>query len=191
MLGIDPKIWGNSGWNLLHRISFVLKDIDSAKDFYFTLEHILPCMKCRRNITKHIGDIPFPRKIDNIPKWLYNIHNRVNISINTKSENPKYTVIVNKYSKMNDERINIENDLIFIYSLYNTHPGRYGITEIYRQNLERFLKIWIKNTINNNEIDLDKYDISTKKGFYKLIRRIYGERKIKKLVKCDTDLCTL
>ncbi len=102
---ISPIIWGPSGWNFLHYITFTYPNnpTDEEKETYlnfFTfVGKVLPCKNCRINFEKHqikypLNDIVLKNK-ENLVKWLINIHNEVNI--------------------MNGKKVLSYNDVINIY----------------------------------------------------------------------------
>lgn len=86
---IDPKIWGSHLWKFMHfvTLSYPEKPTDDEKsrlyNFFHTIQTILPCEKCRYNFKSHLDKYPLTDEIldDNVKviKWLFNIHNKVNI----------------------------------------------------------------------------------------------------------------
>lgn len=181
MLGIDPKIWGSSGWAILHRMSFHLHDMDISKRFFMSLQHILPCMKCRQNYAKHISQFPFPKRAKDVAKWLYNIHRKIHNSVNSTSQVPSFATVTAKYSSV----IGIQPDeWTFIYSILSTHPGVHKASETYKDALLTFLTIWSQHAV-------ERRDIESKKSLERWIFKISGEKPTKRISKCDTDYCTL
>ena len=55
---IKPKIWGPHGWKFLHYVSlgYPEKPTDKEKiyykNFYYSLQNVLPCEKCAQNYKK-------------------------------------------------------------------------------------------------------------------------------------------
>lgn len=72
--GIDPEIWGPSGWKLLHGLSFM--NVPVTKTWYLNLQYILPCKKCQQNFKTHIEALGSMHK--NVRRWVYKLHERVN-----------------------------------------------------------------------------------------------------------------
>lgn len=85
---IDPIIWGDSYWKMLHYITLAYPDVPAQEDkqnvinFFAALRPMLPCQKCRNNFESHLkkyplNDYTLSSKI-NLVMWLINIHNEVN-----------------------------------------------------------------------------------------------------------------
>ena len=57
---MEPEIWGPHGWKFMHYISLgypinpTSKDKINYKNFYYSLQDILPCEKCAINYQKNI-----------------------------------------------------------------------------------------------------------------------------------------
>lgn len=124
---MDTKFWGPSGWKLLHSIAFCYDKNKSNKKiykgFFTSVKYVLPCIYCRRSYTKYISEL----KIDtnDIPKWLYRIHNKVNEKLRIQGYNskktPKYSSVVNKYKRfLKNLKCMLGWD--FIYSIVFNYP---------------------------------------------------------------------
>jgi hypothetical protein len=92
-MSLNPKIWGPHAWFLFHSITLSYPecpnktDKEKMKDFFLSLDGVLPCGKCRQNFKKHLIKHPLTDQILSNKKevvlWLLNIHNEVN-KINNK-----------------------------------------------------------------------------------------------------------
>ena len=57
---MNPKIWGKHAWIFLHSITLAYpncptdEEKNNTKNFFISLENILPCYECRRNYKKHL-----------------------------------------------------------------------------------------------------------------------------------------
>jgi hypothetical protein len=92
---MSPDTWGNSAWNLFHKITLAYPDDPSEVDknnyynFFMDLKNVLPCSTCRNNYTKHL-DTNHPLTMedlkdkDSLVKWLIDLHNIVNESTGKK-----------------------------------------------------------------------------------------------------------
>ena len=69
---VDVKYWGPSGWKLLHTLSF---QDNVEKKVFSVLGDVLPCKYCRKSTKQFIRESSVT---DDIPVWLYNLHNNVN-----------------------------------------------------------------------------------------------------------------
>ena len=61
---IKPSVWGPHGWKFLHYVSLGAPDklnIEEAnhyRNFYESLQYILPCKSCAKNYAQNIKDHP-------------------------------------------------------------------------------------------------------------------------------------
>ena len=59
--GMLTQIWGPPLWHFLHTMSFnypvnpTQNDKNNYRNFVLNLKHILPCGKCRKNLTKNLN----------------------------------------------------------------------------------------------------------------------------------------
>lgn len=134
---MDPDIWGPSGWTILHRLSFLFENISDAQTFYSTLQYILPCPTCKYNYKSHMTFIKFPNKIDEIPKWIYKIHNKVNKKLG-KKKGPSFKKVVEKYNQVFDNMEIKCNETKFLCSLLYTFSNK----KEYLDYLNKFLFYW-------------------------------------------------
>ena len=86
---ISPVIWGSSGWNFLHYITFTYpnnpteQEKETYLNFFSLVGKVLPCKNCRINYENHqekypLNDLVLSNK-ENLVKWLINVHNEVNL----------------------------------------------------------------------------------------------------------------
>lgn len=84
---IKPSAWGPHGWKFLHYVSLGAPDkLNEAeanyyRNFYESLQYILPCNSCAKNYAKNIKNHPIDahlRTRDDLVKWVIDIHNQVN-----------------------------------------------------------------------------------------------------------------
>lgn len=83
MASIDPDLWGPSGWRLLHDLSFYGAEAGPSTyrkihRFFMLLQHILPCTKCQLAYDQHLLDLPYPKNSKDLPRWVFDLHHRVN-----------------------------------------------------------------------------------------------------------------
>ena len=84
---IKPSVWGPYGWKFMHFVSLGYPEKPSQEDkrqykeFYESLQHILPCGACAQNYKLNIQRTPIDNSLDSrdtLIKWVIDIHNRVN-----------------------------------------------------------------------------------------------------------------
>jgi hypothetical protein len=88
--GLLTKIWGPALWTGVHSVAFGYPieptddDKKNYRNFFESLHHVLPCLYCRVSYGEFIKtentiitDEVFNSR-NNLTKWLYELHNRVN-----------------------------------------------------------------------------------------------------------------
>lgn len=83
-----PDIWGKHAWNFLHLVTIGYPEYPTEQDkqhyydFFHSIRYILPCAKCRNNLTQHLEKYPLTDQVlsskANLVKWLIDLHNVVN-----------------------------------------------------------------------------------------------------------------
>ena len=93
MKTIGPNIWGPHGWNFLHYVSLgypqepTENDKRYYKDFYTSLQNVLPCATCQGNYKKNLSELPIDNALqsrDSLVKWVIDVHNKVNKETNKR-----------------------------------------------------------------------------------------------------------
>lgn len=114
-MNLNPKVWGPHAWffldsivlSLPNNLSYEQKNI--YKNFFTSLQDILPCEACRehykQNLIKYpLTDIILSKK-ENIIKWLLSIHNNVR-----KNDEKKTQISIKQffeyYNKQYDKNYN-------------------------------------------------------------------------------------
>ena len=66
--GMLTSIWGPAMWHYLHSMSFNYPTLPSKqqkeeyKNFVLSLQHTLPCRKCRDNLEKNFKELPLKQE---------------------------------------------------------------------------------------------------------------------------------
>jgi hypothetical protein len=86
--GMLTSVWGPPMWHFIHTISFnypiqpTLCEKKYYRNFILGLQHILPCGKCRKNLTKNLKSLPLQMKSmknrETFSRWVYDLHEKVN-----------------------------------------------------------------------------------------------------------------
>lgn len=103
----DPIIWGPKAWFFLETITMAYptnpsdEEKKNTKLFFYTLQFVIPCEKCRKNYNKHLEIYPLSEEVlsnrDNLFKWIINMHNSVDIN-KKKTYNDTFKYYISKYS---------------------------------------------------------------------------------------------
>jgi hypothetical protein len=93
--GILTSVWGPSLWHTLHCISVnyplnpSTDDKRHYKNFIMSLRYVLPCGKCRENLTDNLKLHPLTatalKSRENFSKWMYELHEVVNTALKKRS----------------------------------------------------------------------------------------------------------
>jgi hypothetical protein len=116
-MNLNPKVWGPHAWFFLDSIMLSLpnklnnEQKNIYKNFFTSLQYILPCEGCRNHYTENLKKYPLTDQIlsnkENMIKWLLNIHN------NVRQENKTIPISIRQffeyYYKQYDEKQNKKN----------------------------------------------------------------------------------
>jgi hypothetical protein len=86
--GMLTTVWGPGMWHFLHTTSFNYPVNPTAKqkrdylNFVLSLRNVLPCGKCRKNLTKNLRKLPLTmrhmKSRDSFSRYMYALHEHVN-----------------------------------------------------------------------------------------------------------------
>ena len=120
-----PEIWGRYGWNFLHLVTFNYPDNPTELDkehffqFFYSLQYILPCGKCRYNLSNHLKKYPLTAESlsskTNLVKWCIDLHNIVNYYIGKPMLT--YTEAINEINKLINPQQNSKKWIIYLLIL--------------------------------------------------------------------------
>ena len=104
--GMLVSVWGPSAWHFLHTISFnyPIRPTEEEKKYYMeyvlSLQHVLPCGKCRKNLIKNFKKLPLTidemENRNRFSKYVYNLHEVVNKMLH-KTSNLSYDQVRERY----------------------------------------------------------------------------------------------
>ena len=93
--GMLTTVWGPSMWHYLHTMSFnypihpTSQDKKHYREFILSLQHVLPCKYCRKNLTKNFKAFPILNSDmlnrDSFSRYVYKLHELVNKMLKKKS----------------------------------------------------------------------------------------------------------
>lgn len=88
LYNINPNIWGESFWNVIHYITMAYPDNPTEEDkqnvlaFIQSLQNVLPCENCRNHFKSNLTSYPLTNDVlssrYNFIKWAVTVHNEVN-----------------------------------------------------------------------------------------------------------------
>lgn len=104
--GMLTTVWGPSMWHCLHTISFNYpvnpsdNDKKNYREFILNLKYVLPCGKCRKNLTKNFKKLPLTvdrmNSRETFSRYVYELHELINGMLN-KTSNLTYEDVKNRY----------------------------------------------------------------------------------------------
>eukprot|EP00811_Abedinium_folium_P005090 NODE_14687_length_1093_cov_2.301242.p1 GENE.NODE_14687_length_1093_cov_2.301242~~NODE_14687_length_1093_cov_2.301242.p1 ORF type:complete len:286 (-),score=75.41 NODE_14687_length_1093_cov_2.301242:154-1011(-) len=86
----DPVVWGPTAWRFLHCLARgqpAQLPPEAQRNFeglVNSLPRLLPCKACCRSLERHLAELPLVphlRKRDDLERWLYHLHNAVNLDL--------------------------------------------------------------------------------------------------------------
>lgn len=183
-MGIDPKVWGPSAWNLIHTIAFrVASQNDTvsynmAKHIYYSFLYILPCDKCRKNYDQHIIHLPIPESTEELPRWTYALHKRVS------GDNYSWAAAKQRWS---GREVDLNNFRTFLDAIAMTHPTARNIDSVYRDNLYNFLR-----GVEHFTHELPKFnkDMLSSRHLFKMWLKKIKSKSLIHIRKCDKNICS-
>jgi hypothetical protein len=115
--GMLTSVWGPPAWHFLHTISFnypvkpTCEQRKQYKEFMCSLQHVLPCGHCRKNLKKNLKQLPLrPKDLKDrhsFSLWMYKLHELVNKMLRKKS-GLKYNEVRERYEHFRS-RCTIDN----------------------------------------------------------------------------------
>jgi len=128
---IKPAIWGPHGWKFLHYVSLgypnspSYEDKSNYKQFYHSLQHVLPCEKCAMNYKQNLVKLPIDNHLesrDSLVKWVFDIHNLVNDELGKENVSYEEALALYKNESINSKSLDycfkLSVLIIILYFLY-------------------------------------------------------------------------
>ena len=120
----NNNIWGPPAWTFLHTVTYNYPENPTDDDkrnfynFFMSLQHVLPCNKCKAHYQQNIQKYNLSESLDsreNLVKWLIDLHN----DINRDNKKPvwSYSEVYNKYREMYNQTNIYNNIIIFVIIL--------------------------------------------------------------------------
>ncbi len=89
-LKMPPEVWGPFFWHTIHIVAMgypekpTYSQKKAAKEFFESLQYLLPCSECRTHYAQHLAVSPITPHLDrrqDLFKWTVELHNTVNQSL--------------------------------------------------------------------------------------------------------------
>jgi hypothetical protein len=164
--GFLTTVWGPAVWHTLHTISFnypVSPSVEQKKqyrNFVLSLQNVLPCGACRKNLKTNFKHLPLTMKVmdsrDTFSRYIYNLHELVNRMLKKKS-NLTYCDVRERYEHFRSRCID-EKPKVFKYSEITIQKNRKekGCTEpLYGKKARCILNI-VPQDEKGQSIQIDK-----------------------------------
>ena len=125
---MNQNIWGSHLWFSLHTISFAypikptITDQNNYKNFFVSLQNVIPCSVCQRNYKRHILEHPIDKHLNSrkdLVYWLIDIHNMVNSEIGKKFMS--YDVVLKKYENVYQKDLLVGKNMDYDSADINTN----------------------------------------------------------------------
>lgn len=104
--GFLTTVWGPCIWTFLHTVSFnypvnpTQKEKKEYLDFILNLRYILPCGKCRKNLSNNFKKLPLKMKDmesrETFSRYIFNLHELINKMLN-KNSGLTYEVVRDRF----------------------------------------------------------------------------------------------
>jgi len=154
--GMLTNVWGPSMWHYLHTMSFnypihpTSHDKKHYREFILSLQHVLPCKYCRKNLTKNFKAFPIRNSDmlnrDSFSRYVYKLHELVNKMLK-KNSGLSYCDVRERYEHFR-ARCTSEKPKLFDIKTYknttqkNKKNGEKGCTEpLYGKKSKCIIKI--------------------------------------------------
>jgi len=171
--GFLTSTWGPPLWHALHTMSFnypvnpSLEDKQHYKDFILSLQNVLPCGACRKNLKTNLRQLPLTisdmKNRDTFSRYIYNLHELVNHMLK-KSSGLSYCEVRERYEHFRS-RCSEEKPKIFPFVNLNKatrSKKEKGCTEpLYGEKSKCILKI-VPQTDKGETMQIDKKCIKTR-----------------------------
>lgn len=161
--GFLTAIWGPAQWHMLHTISFnypihpTKEQKLQYKNYILSLQHVLPCSACRKNLKTNFKHLPLKmsdlKSRDSFSRYVYNLHNLINKMLN-KPCTLTYCDVRERYEHFRARCVK-ENPKVFKYSEINKKDEK-GCTEpLYGKKARCILNI-VPESEKGQSIQIDK-----------------------------------
>lgn len=165
--GFLTTVWGPVQWHMLHTISFnypvnpTEEQKTQYRDYILSLQNILPCGACRKNLTTNLRHLPLTmdamKSRDSFSRYIYQLHELVNKMLKKKS-NLTYCDVRERYEHFRSRCVDTQPKVYSpkIYSVNKKKTKEKGCTEpLYGKKARCILNI-VPQEEKGQSIQIDK-----------------------------------
>lgn len=163
--GMLTMVWGPSMWHYLHTMSFnypvepTCDDRKNYHDFMLSLQYVLPCGKCRKNLKKNFKKLPLEAKDmksrATFSKYVYDLHELINTMLGKKS-GLSYETVRERYEHFRSRCTKSYNDFKKLRKTVKKKNEEKGCTEpLYGEKSKCLIKI-VPQTDKTETFQMDK-----------------------------------
>ena len=142
----DPRKWGSCLWEFLHTMAKNYPDNPdpqhkaSARQFIFSLRHLLPCITCRQNYATHLAKRqPNVDSSHKLQEWILWLHNEVNAKVNG-AEPWTMEQIESRYNLVDETESESENHTELHNDINNHNNNNHPNYPSFSPSLQKLLK---------------------------------------------------
>lgn len=104
---IPPEVWGPFFWHSMHIVALGYPmepnygEKKAAKEYFESLQMLIPCPLCRSHYTSHLAKIPIGPSLDSrkdLFRWTIDLHNEVNEMLGKRKLTE--TEVIQYYSRL-------------------------------------------------------------------------------------------
>jgi len=130
-MNFPPPVWGPHFWKAIHYVALSYPNQPSNTDkqnyrqFFNSIQNILPCESCKKNMSSNLKLLPLEPYLDNNTKlfrWTVELHN----TVNKETQKPVmpydtarklYLNTTEGFTNMPRQGFNITKEKILVYSI--------------------------------------------------------------------------
>ena len=169
--GFLTSTWGPPLWHALHTMSFnypvnpSLEDKHQYRDFVLSLQNVLPCGACRKNLKTNFRQLPLTmadmKNRDTFSRYIYNLHELVNRMLK-KSSGLSYCDVRERYEHFRSRCTEEKPKLFKVLKTKTLKKSEKGCTEpLYGKKSKCVLNI-VPQDDKINTIQIDEQCIKTR-----------------------------
>ena len=123
-LNLNTRLWGPGAWEFIHAVALgypphaTHDNFEDYKQFFWSMQKVLPCEKCRVSFRKHLGGRGLNESLskgpDQLFDWTVQVRNKISLEVDPKKEpiHPK---------RLKEEILSINKDLNNQHNKHNKH----------------------------------------------------------------------